>query len=62
MSSQSESSQPTATVLVTPAGEFESISVPPWTEVRPLRASCELMYRSLLGMYTMQASRLKFER
>ncbi|KAL8429672.1 hypothetical protein ACSSS7_006447 [Eimeria intestinalis] len=33
-----------------------------WYEVKPLRASCELMYRSLLGMYAMQASRLKFER
>ncbi|KAL8271060.1 hypothetical protein Esti_005045 [Eimeria stiedai] len=33
-----------------------------WFEVKPLHASCELMYRSLLGMYAMQASRLKFER
>lgn len=33
-----------------------------WVEARPLRASCELMYRSLLGMYAMQSTRLKFER
>ncbi|KAL8436911.1 hypothetical protein Efla_002109 [Eimeria flavescens] len=33
-----------------------------WLEVTPLRASCELMYRSLLGMYAMQSTRLKYER
>lgn len=33
-----------------------------WLEARPLRASCELMYRSLLGTYALQATRLKYER
>ncbi|XP_026190219.1 uncharacterized protein LOC34618033 [Cyclospora cayetanensis] len=33
-----------------------------WEAAVPLRASCELMYRSLLGLYALQASRLKYER
>ena len=35
---------------------------PVWEENEPLRASCELMYRSLVGLYAMQSSRLKYEK
>ena len=39
-----------------------SCVAPVWVETPPLRASCELMYRSLLGIYAMQSARLKYER
>lgn len=35
---------------------------PVWEDKGPLRASCELMYRSLLGWYAMQCNRLKYQK